>query len=107
MAKKIRNILIVSVILTAVLYLIENVAGFVVGIIPLGMGGDCMQFISLGGNPVTEVFPITTADSPDAGVHTVVEFNAILFAIAFFVRTGLLFLGDKLKDKARLLVSDY
>ena len=33
---------VLTLIITAVLALVENVAGFVVGIIPLGMGGDCI-----------------------------------------------------------------
>ena len=82
---------VLTLIITAVLALVENVAGFVVGIIPLGMGGDCMAAVSLGGNVVMYSFPVTAAGE-SGGVSSAVIFNIIVFLIAFCVRTLILHL---------------
>ena len=97
---------VLTLIITAVLALVENVAGFVVGIIPLGMGGDCMAAVSLGGNVVMYSFPVT-AVGESGGVSSEVIFNIIVFLIAFCVRTLILHLAVGRKHRIRLFLSDY
>ena len=101
-----KKVLIISLVITTILALIENVAGFALAI-PFLPGGDAAFGFSLGGNIVVYSFPVTSAEDANAGVNIGVIFNMFVFTIAFFLRTLIVHLVLARKNKLNLFFSDY
>ena len=100
-----KKAIIFSLIVTAVLVLIENVAGFAVAI-PLFIGGDAAIGFSIGGNVVVYSAGPSPADA-DPGMGMEVIFNWIIFLIGFVIRTLIIYLIIAKKNKLSLFFSDH
>ena len=76
---------IISVIVSAVIILVENVLGFAIKIFSFG-GGEIIIHITLGGNIIGEFHPLCEFAGPSAGHSDTVTFNLFLFLIAYALR---------------------
>ena len=84
---KVLTYLTVACVITVFLFLLENVFGVAIGLIPLGGGGECKTYLSLGGNEVVESFPMSVAgESVSSGGSNDIDFYFLTFAIMFVVR---------------------
>ncbi len=101
-----KKVLLISLAVTVILVIIENVAGFALAI-PFLPGGDAAFGISLGGNGVVYSFPMTAGDVPDSGAHMEVIFHPLLFTIALVVRTLIIWFAVSRKNKISLFFSDH